>query len=198
VTSAGRLQGVPPGAQQFAAAKPRAAVVATADLPLWPLLDLTSQDAAAVLWRTKDKQFPEIVIASAYANITKPAVPVELVNIAAFCASQSLPFIVGVDTNAHSALWGCQINNAHGDAFELFMLNNSLSVLNTRGIPTFCTQRSASIIYVTLASDCLLPLTGNWRVVVETDFFSDHRLLQFELLVCPSPLAPVKNYLKTD
>ena len=84
-TTAGKLQGVPPGAQQFAAVKPRAAIVATADLPLWPLLDLISQDVAAVLWRTGDGRFPEVVIASIYADINKPAVPEELSRVVSFC-----------------------------------------------------------------------------------------------------------------
>jgi hypothetical protein len=82
VTTTGKLQGVLPGAQYFAAAKSRAAVVATNDLPLWPLPDLLCQDVAAVLWCTNDSWFPEIIIASIYADITKPAVPAELKAIA--------------------------------------------------------------------------------------------------------------------
>jgi hypothetical protein len=53
-------------------------VVATADLLLWPIPDLTSPDAAAVLWCTSDQRFLEIAIVSVYADITKTVVPVEL------------------------------------------------------------------------------------------------------------------------
>jgi hypothetical protein len=78
------------------------------------------------------------------------------------------------------------------------MMNNSLLALNIGAVPTFSTSRSASIIDVTLASDCLLPLLNNWHVVVEEDFCSDHRLLQFEHPVCPPAVVPIKNYQKTD
>ena len=197
VTTSGRLQGVPPGAQSFAAAKPRVAVVATADLSLWPLPDLTCQDAAAVLWRTNDRRFPEIVLASVYADITKPAVPKVMADITSFCSGRDLPCIIGIDTNAHSALWGSDTNNSRGDAFELFIMTNSLSVMNVGAKPTFCTSRGASIIDVTLASDNLVSLLEGWNVSGE-DFCSDHRLIAFQLNIAPPALAPVKNYQRTD
>jgi hypothetical protein len=54
------------------------------------------------------------------------------------------------------------------------MMHNSLSALNIGAVAMFSTSRSSSIIDVTLASDCLLPVLDSWQVVLEEDSCSDH------------------------
>jgi hypothetical protein len=54
-----------PGAQRFAATrKPRAAIIATLDLPLLSPPKLTCPDAVASLWQMGNRRFPEIILAA--------------------------------------------------------------------------------------------------------------------------------------
>ena len=82
----GLLENIPPGAQKFAALHPRAAIVATQEVSLWPLpADYMSSDVAACLWKTGDDCFPEIVLISVYADINLNSVPTELERITNYC-----------------------------------------------------------------------------------------------------------------
>jgi hypothetical protein len=56
------------------------------------------QDAATLLWRKNNKCFLQIVLASVYSDITKPAIPKALENITSFCFGRGLSCIVGIDT----------------------------------------------------------------------------------------------------
>ena len=199
-TPRGLLESIPPGAQRFAALKPRAAIVATKDLSLWPLsAEFTSPDVAACLWKTGIDLFPEIVLISVYADINNTdAVSPELARIATYCGMRNLPCIIGADSNAHSVLWGSEINNTRGDEFEAFMANNDLSVLNVGTTPTFYkSEQVNSIIDVTLVHYSLYDHIENWRVSVE-DYKSDHRCISFQLNISPPSDQPVKNWQRTD
>jgi Reverse transcriptase (RNA-dependent DNA polymerase)/Endonuclease-reverse transcriptase len=197
-TPRGTLEFIPPGAQRFATLKPRAAIVATKDALLWPLpAEYNSPDVASCLWKTGDDCFPEIVLVSVYADINNASVPRELELVTNYCGMRNLPCIIGADTNAHSVLWGCQINNTRGDDYEVFMANNDLSVLNEGNTPTFKTVRAQSIIDVSLVHYSLYELIHEWHVSMD-DYKSDHRCLSFQLTLAPQPTQPVKNWQRTD
>ena len=167
-------------------------------MSLWPLsAEYTSPDLAACLWKTGDKRFPEIVLVSVYADINNPSIPVELEKVTTYCGRQNLPCIIGADTNAHSVLWGCQINNTRGDDYETFMASNDLSVLNVGTIPTFKTVRAESIIDISLAHYSLHDHIDNWNVSLD-DYKSDHRCISFQLNITSPPAVPVKNWRLTD
>ena len=194
----GLLEFIPPDAQRFSALKPRAAIVATKDVSLWPLPDeYTTPDVVACLWKTGVDRFPEIVLVSVYADGLQDAVSPELERLVAYCGSKNLPCIIGADSNSHSVLWGSEINNQRGDEYEAFMAANDLSVLNVGVIPTFKTIRAESIIDITLVHYSLYEYIDNWKVS-EDDYLSDHRCISFQLNISPPRPQPVKNWQRTD
>ena len=101
---------------------------------------------------------------SVYADINLNSVLAELERITNYCGLRNLPCIIGVNTNAHSVLWGCQINNSRGDDYKSFLANNNLSILNVGNIPTFKTVRAESIIDVSLVHYSLYDYIIDWHV----------------------------------
>jgi ribonuclease HI len=195
--TSGRIGSMPRGTQIFSAHKPRAAILATPDLKLWPMPDFTSQDVVAVIWKTGYARYPEIIVVSVYADINKDAVPMELINITKYCGDNNLPLVLGADTNAHSSCWGCSENNSRGDEYELFIASNNLSILNVGSLPTFQTTRASSIIDVSFVTYDLYDLVQEWRVS-EEDFLSDHKCIEFEMNLKQPNLEPVRNWQRTD
>jgi Reverse transcriptase (RNA-dependent DNA polymerase)/Endonuclease-reverse transcriptase len=192
-TTKGLLESIPPGAQRYAALKPRAAIVATKEVSLWPLpAEYTSPDVVACLWKTGDERFPEVVLISVYADITTAPISLELANVVNYCGRRNLPCIIGADTNAHSVLWGCSLNNPRGDDYEAFAAANDLAILNVGNVPTFKTARAESIIDVTLVHYTLYDYMDGWHVSMD-DYKSDHRCISFQLNIKPLQIQPVKN-----
>ena len=191
-TSRGQLESIPPGAQRFSTLKPRAAIIATKDISLWPLpAEYSSPDVAACLWKTGADIFPEIVLVSVYADGNNASIPPELENVLNYCRRRNLPCIIGADTNAHSVLWGCEINNTRGNDYEAFLAGNDLSVLNVGTTPTFKTVRAESIIDTTFTHYSLYDYIDDWNVSLD-DFKSDHRCISFRLSLNTPPIISVK------
>ena len=58
--------------------KPRAAIYAHKNMPLWFNHDLSSTDVATCLWVTKEADFPRILVISAYWDILYRGAPSEI------------------------------------------------------------------------------------------------------------------------
>ena len=195
-TRSGRIPSLG-GLQVFSANVPRAAIVATPDMQLWPMPGYTSADVVAVTWITGQALCPEIILISVYADINKDAVPPELKHIMNHCNARCVPMLICADSNAHSVLWGSPMNNGRGDSYEEFVAQYNLAIINLGAEPTFETSRAKSHIDITLAHFNLCDLISDWRVS-STDFCSDHKCIEFEInLIQPSP-TPVKNWQSTD
>ena len=187
ITTRGKMESLPPGIQIFAAAHPRAAILATPGMSVWSLPDLTSKDLAACTWLTGCPEVPEIILISMYADITiiNPISP-ELIAVTNYCESRGLPMLLGVDTNSHSVTWGHQDNNVRGDAFEDFIAGHPLHILNRGSLPTYQSSRAQSVIDVTLASLTIQDLIVNWEVCRD-NYLSDHKCIQMELTLTQPP-----------
>ena len=133
---------------------------------LWPLPDLTTPDVVACLWKTGDIDIPEVVLVSAYSDITLPF-PLALERVAEYCRSRNVPCILGADTNGHSVLWGSPNNNDRGDDFELFAACYDLAIVNVGNTATYSCATGSSIIDVTFAHYTLYDKISNWRVSLE-------------------------------
>ena len=181
----------------FAAKNPRAGILASSDLKVWSLPNLTTPDVSSILWKTEDEYIPEIVVISVYSDINKATISSELLKAVHYCAQNQKPCIIGSDTNAHSILWGCNINNARGDDYEVFIAGFDLSVLNLGSESTFHTSRAQSIIDVSLAHYSLTNLVQDWHVSPE-DFMSDHKCISFNIALIQPPSPSVLNCRRTD
>ena len=98
------------------------------------------------------------------------------------CNQERIPLIVGMDSNAHSPLWGCPDRNERGEGLEEIFLTKNLTVMNVGNVPTFVAGVGESIIDVTVMN-CMalenLKLT-DWNVSTE-DSLSDHKYILYNL-----------------
>ena len=184
-TTAGRITGMPRGTTvvsdrtiQPGQPGPRAGIVASRDTNIHSLDRWCSRDCAAAMAKLHGKQ---TVIASIYLDINKPAVPQWLEDLLLMASNKKYPIILGVDSNAHSSLYGPD-NNARGDAFEDFIMQHCLEVHNSGNAPTFETMRGPRHIQthidVTLSRDLHFNLDG-WRVDRSYNA-SDHNTIHFQ------------------
>ncbi len=106
--------------------------------------------------------------------------------------------LVGGDINAWSQWWGSASENHRGAAYNSFLNERDLQILNTGQTPTFETYRGdrwcTSIVDVTV---CSLPLLGkieDWRVQRNLTT-SDHNAITFSLRLekALEPLRPIST-----
>ena len=92
--------------------RPRAAIFASRNLQLWPMQDYTDGDLVTCLWKLQGGRGREVIVASAYLDITLQAVISEkLDKLLTYCSHKNLELMLCEDTNAHSNLWGCEDTN---------------------------------------------------------------------------------------
>ena len=58
-----------------------------------------------------------------------------------YAVDKDLALVMGIDSNAHSTLYGTKTNK-RGEDFEDFILKNGLMVENVGVVPTFSAYRS--------------------------------------------------------
>ena len=156
---------------------PRAMIVASKDLKLSLIENLTSRDTTCInLHGPKE----ELILSSSYQDIDFQ----EVVNNIDKCVEHSKrvnkEIIIGCDSNAHSQLWMSKSNNIRGDIFEDFLTLNNLLVSNVGDKYTYECATGKSIIDITIVSVCLFDRIKDW-VVHDEDYFSDHKLISFHL-----------------
>ena len=135
--------------------RPRAAIIAKQHVNIW--FDRRFSDADTVVGIVKygDKQ---IFIASVYLDIQLNAViSNSMERLVSYCKMNNLELILGVDSNAHSVLYGDE-TNPRGEILEEFITVNGLEVSNMGRAPTFVARGTSTVIDVTLTlhTHCLL------------------------------------------
>ena len=170
-----RMVGFPGHLGVFAGGKsPRAAIISKDHHTLFcPLF--SGRDIATVL-TTVDGE--DTYVASVYLDCTKLELPAELL---ALCSQRSdKRLLIGLDSNAHSALWGCINTDARGEMVEEFLFSNGLVIINRGCHDTFVSTRASSIIDITVATAEVFVSLSNWHVN-QVFQFSDHRRIEFDL-----------------
>ena len=156
--------------------KPRACI--RTSLPCWKVEGLTSKDTAVAIIKTEEGQ---ICVASIYLDIKKESAREEkLIDIANCCKKGNLPFIAGIDTNAHSSMWGSADDNKRGNELEELLLELNLHVLNQGGVNTYSEANKGTVIDITIVNEKAIEMwdIDDWRVdTSESD--SDHRYITF-------------------
>ena len=201
--TAGRITGMPRGTTIISDKSikqnqpgPRAGIVASRGLGLTSLDSWCSRDCAAAIARIQGQQ---VLIASIYLDINTTVTPDWMVGLVRMADRKKLPLIIGIDSNAHSSLYGPD-NNTRGDAFEDFLLEHGLDVENQGGAPTFETRRGTTLIQthidVTLTRD--LPFNvENWRVD-RTYNASDHNTIRFSIASNESGQVKIRPWSTAD
>ena len=157
----------------------RSAVAIPSHLTSWAKNDLSDKDTVAVI--LEENANDKCLVVSSYLDITSnEVIPSKLNSAADFCRHNNLPLLAGIDSNSHSTLWGCDMNNKRGDQVEEFILLQGLSLLNKGNEKTFISSIGSSIIDVSFCSPSILNKVHNWHVD-PTYQFSDHRRIIFEL-----------------
>ena len=134
----------------FSREKNRAAVVIPKDLSRSTMMLGSLCDGDTVTVRSKINKNQSIVFSSMYMDITKQVPENMVTKIAAYAEQESLPLILGIDSNAHNTAWGHRDNNARGNTLLQAIGTNGLVICNTGNRPTFTGSRGTSIIDLTL------------------------------------------------
>ena len=169
----------PPSCTIASGKNPRAAIFGRKSLNLIKIDHLTNRDCAVALLRTKER---DILLASVYMDIKLAMVPKWLEEIEAFASSKKYPVIIGMDSNAHSSLYGLE-SNKRGEELEEFIINKCFVVENIGKKATFSTRRGderiETVIDVTLSRGMNDHIT-RWNV--DTGFNgSDHKTITYTL-----------------
>ena len=107
-----------------------------------------------------------MILVSGYLDINKSVIPDWLSGIIQYSNKKKYPVLLGIDSNAHSTLYGTR-SNARGEELEDFILSNGISTENVGELPTFETVRGGvrieSNIDVTLTYKLINAVT-DWMV----------------------------------
>ena len=183
----GRLTGSPRSLQtQSADVNPRACIVHPRDINLAPLLHLSSRDVMTCVWETGQETIPQIILISAYWDITYREVPSKLKDSINYCQQNSIPYLCSMDSNAHSTMWGCAQDNPRGMLMEDFLVGVGADILNRGMQPTFTNRRSSTIIDITSVDPALLERCKDWRLHGAPSQ-SDHVAIRLDLYVTAGP-----------
>jgi hypothetical protein len=108
-------------------------------------------------------------------------------------------YLAGINSNDHSDAWGSTSNNPRGGLVEEILFEHGLCLFNVGNAPTFKTDRAATIIDITVASQALATLMSKWKLQQEMHL-SNHHLFTFNLKVQPDlmPLRKGRNLKKAD
>lgn len=156
--------------------RPRAGIICKGNIDVWIMPQYTNQDLCAVTIKHQSK---EVVMASAYADISLPVVNDRLEELVDYCNEKKRSLLIGVDSNAHSTLWGNEASNSRGDQLEEFIFAKNLTVQNQGNIPTFEAGVGKSCIDLTITNQLAMAETSNWLVDQDISM-SDHKYLTYE------------------
>ena len=110
---------------------PRAGIIATSDIKLTAMDNWCNRDCAVALVKIAGVQ---TIIISLYLDIKMEVQPPWLDDLMDMIDKKKFPIIMGIDSNAHSALYG-PTNNARGNAFEDFIMQYGMKVENQAHYP---------------------------------------------------------------
>ena len=202
-TNAGKITGMPRGMSIIADKSanptnpgPRAGILASKDLAANGMEPWCNRDCATAIVKLHGRQ---VLLASIYLDITQPVIPAWLDDLLNMAEAKQLPIIMGMDSNAHSTLFGPD-NNARGEALEEFIVQHGLSVQNSGNTPTFEIRRGTrmigTFIDVTLTRGLHFQLS-NWRV--DTSYnASDHNTIRFQTTQTQTETTRIRPWSKAD
>ena len=193
------ISGIPPQiTKQHAHTKPgdpqvRAAILHKRSLDIWPIPHFSDRDVCTCIWNTKNYAgSTEIIwLISAYWAGNNNEIPFKLTQAIDHCISSNIKFICGIDSNAHSNLWGSLTSDKRGESMENVIFQHGLNILNKGSTPTFHSPVGKSVIDITFTSPDLLNFTKNWEVLEESSL-SDHKYIKFFITIPTQKIIEVR------
>jgi len=164
--------------------RPRACITHSKEHQIWFMPMISDRDVVACLWLTGNSSRPRIMLISCYWDINNPEIPVKLKEAIDYCEDEGFPFICGMDSNAHSTLWGSPHNNARGNKMEDYILEKNVNLINRGNKHTFVAPVGRSHIDITFSSADLTEICHTWYVDTSPNSsLSDHRMIKFKIKV---------------
>lgn len=174
----------------------RALVLVKKGINFWPVEDLTDEDTATIALTVNRKT---VYLSSVYLDILDDVCSPGLTRLSHVAQSSHIPFIASIDSNAHSPLWESDEVNPRGQELSDYLMTNHLHVLNRGTIKTFSTNRSQTIIDITIANSKALDLLLNdWHVDMTVCSLSDHNYIRFSLGGYVPHKETFRNFKKAD
>ena len=151
----------------------RAAIYASPDLKLSFHDDLSSRDCATCSIKLGNQSY---FFSSVYLDIAETVEEPMWSKTVMRCQLGDKHLVAGLDSNAHSQLWGHPTNNKRGLELEDFLFRHGLCLLNEGNKPTFESGVGKSCIDLTVASPQFATCIREWKVHDEMHL-SDHHLI---------------------
>ena len=158
---------------------PRAALRVHRDLNPWFVPDLSDRDICVTAIKIDNKL---CYLCSLYLDIEVEVHNQKFLRLIEKCQRERIPLVTGMDSNAHSPLWGCLDKNTRGEELEDIFLTKNLTVMNVGTEATFETIRAKSIIDVTVVNTWMMQTMNltDWHVSTEASM-SDHKYIYYNL-----------------
>ena len=150
----------------------------------WGVEDFTEADLTTAALKLDNSI---IYFASLYLDINKGVREGRWINLIDWCEREKIPLVIGMDSNAHSPLWGSHELNKRGEDLEEVVMEKNLTVLNRGRMATFRGGLDGTVIDVTLVNSYAIHLVdlSTWEVD-PAESMSDHRYISFTLDVNPT------------
>lgn len=162
---------------------PRACILASQELHVWPVHELCDRDTAVVAASIKGPLcHSTIYLVSAYCPIDDGIPTSGLRRAISHCEQNSISVVIGADANAHNTQWGSTNTNERGEDLLDYIIETNLAICNIGTEPTFNNGRRQEAIDVTLCSIDVLQSLRDWTVLRES-FLSDHMAIRFRITV---------------
>ena len=174
----------------------RAAIICSSHLNVFPDPEFCTGDMVTCILNTK--KYGEIYIVSLYCDIEKDPIPPKFRALRNKARREGKQLLLLGDLNAHSyACWNSKSTNARGRAWEKFVVDKGLQVLNKGNKFTFIAPTGQSIIDVCMATPKIADLVRHFATIDHVPS-SDHVLNEFMLLTdnCWTPRPP--GYIYAD
>ncbi len=138
--------------RSFCKENARAAVIIGERVKYWSVESLSNRDLAVIAVEL-ERGF--LFLASGYQDIMLPVVSPELNRLQKYCRDERIPLIIGMDSNAHSTVWGEGESNHRGVELEQWLMEMGMNVENRGRVPTFTPLNGSrsTIIDLTITND---------------------------------------------
>ena len=171
---------------------PRAAIIVPKSFNATFLPHLSNPDASVIFFRHQN-----LLLVSGYCDAKLPMIQDWMTKILDYANHRGCKVVLGLDSNAHSELYGNE-TDGRGEVLEEFIFHHNLEVENRGDTPTFSTFRKGapvtSIIDITLSRNVSVV---DW-FVDESFNSSDHNTLSYEILVASDPPKLIRPWKRAN
>ena len=120
----------------------------------------------------------------------------DLNRLITYTNTNKLKLVIGIDSNAHSSLWGSEESNRRGEILEEWLLTNGLFVANVGDSPTFTGRGSNTIVDITVSTMDIQ--IRDWAVLSKMAKITDHVPITFNIPKSMTKVIKSRSLAKCD